>query len=207
MDTISAERLNNALILVVDDIELNQKMLTHSLLGHGYGKVVIAGDGSQALQMTHELKPDLVILDLMMPVMDGYAYCQAIRQDKAFDNMPILVQTALEDMDKKLRAFELGASDYICKPVDPGELIARTEVHLSQKFLMEDLRAYRRRMSAELDAAKLMQGRLMPGGPHIHMCERVYDMKIDAYFETSFHLGGECWGIRPLSDKRRARWM
>lgn len=207
MNNISDERLYNALILVVDDLELNRKMLSHSLKAKGYTNVVVAEDGSQALQMTHELKPDLVILDMMMPAMDGFSYCQAIRTDKAYDSMPIIVQTALDDMEKKLRAFQLGASDYICKPVDPGELTARTHVHLSQKLLMEDLRNYRQRMMAELDSAKLMQTRLMPTGQQIQMCERVYDMKIAAHFETSSHLGGDCWGMRPLSDSRLAIWI
>ncbi len=206
-DTISEERLHNSLILVVDDIELNHKMLTHSLNAKGYTNIIVAEDGSQALQMTQEMKPDLVILDLMMPVMDGFSYCQAIRQDRAYDDMPILVQTALEDIDKKLRAFDLGASDYICKPVDPQELAARTRVHLTQKLLMQDLRTYRRKMTAELEAAKLMQTRLMPGAQHIQMCERVYNMGIGSHFETSSHLGGDCWGMRPLSDHRLAIWM
>lgn len=207
MDTISSERLLNSLILVVDDVELNRKMLTHSLQGAGYTNVVVAEDGSQALQITHELRPDLVILDLMMPTMDGYAYCTAIRQNKSYDSMPILVQTALDDMDKKLRAFQLGASDYICKPVDPGELIARTRVHLMNKHLLEDLQLYRKRVMAELDSAKIMQTRLMPSAQQIQMCERVYDMKIGSKFETCSHLGGDCWGMRPLSDNRIAIWI
>jgi len=207
MDSISAERLHNSLILVVDDMELNRKMLVHSLKAKGYTNVIIAEDGSEALTLTHELKPDLVILDLMMPTMDGYAYCQAIRQNSAYNNMPILVQTALDDIDKKLRAFQLGATDYICKPIDPGELNARTHVHLINKLLVEDLQTYQKRMMCELDSAKHMQMRLMPTAQQIQMCERVYDLKIASCFETSSHLGGDCWGIRPLSENRMAIWM
>lgn len=206
-DAIGPERLLESLIIVVDDVELNRKMLTHSLTSQGYSNVVVAADGSQALQMTHDLKPDLVILDLMMPTMDGFAYCKAIRQDKAFDNMPIIVQTALHDIEQKLRAFQSGASDYICKPVDPGELAARTKVHLNQKLLMEDLRDYRQRVSAELDAARLMQNRIMPSAHQIEMCERVFDIKIASHIEMSSALGGDCWGIRPLSDHRLAVFM
>ncbi len=207
MDTIDADRLHKALILVVDDMELNRKVLTHSLAARGYHNVVTANEGSQALQITNDMKPDLVILDMMMPEMDGFAYCKAVRQNKAFDNMPIIVQTALEEMNQKLRAFQLGASDYLCKPIDPGELIARTQVHLSQKLLMEDLRAYRARTNAELAAARNMQNRLMPSAHNVEVCERVYNMKIGSYFETSSILGGDCWGMRPLSDNRLAIYM
>lgn len=204
---IGTERLLESLIIVVDDVELNRKMLTHSLNSQGYNNIVTAADGSQALQMTHDLKPDLIILDLMMPTMDGFAYCKAIRQDKTFDKMPIIVQTALDDIEQKLRAFQSGASDYICKPVDPGELVARTKVHLNQKLLMEDLQEYRQRISAELDAARLMQNRIMPSQHQVEMCERVFDMKIASHLEMSSALGGDCWGVRPLSDHRLAVFM
>lgn len=206
-DDIAAERLYRSLILIVEDIEVNRRMLSHSLQARGYTNIATATDGAQALEMTLELKPALVILDLMMPGMDGFAYCQAIRRDHAFDDMPILVQTALSDMEQKLRAFELGATDYICKPIDPGELSARTQVHLLQKIMMQDLKEYRRAVSAELAAARTMQNRLMPGEPQIQMCERVYDMKIASHFETSSALGGDCWGMRPLSDSRLALYM
>ncbi len=201
-DVIDRERLHNALILVVDDAEINRKVLSHSLNSQGYNNVVIAEDGSQALQMTHDLKPDLVILDLMMPSMDGFAYCKAVRQNQSFSNMPIIVQTVLDDMEQKLKAFQTGASDYICKPINPSELVARTNVHLNQRFLVEDLRAYRARISADLDAARDMQNRLMPGHPQIEMCERVFNMKIASHFETSSALGGDCWGMHPLSNHR-----
>lgn len=206
-DSIPLERLHNALILIVDDIELNRKMLSHNLNARGYTNVLVAEDGSKALQMTRELKPDLVILDLMMPAMDGFSYCQVIRQDKIYNNMPIIVQTALDEMDNKLRAFQLGASDYICKPIDPDELNARTQVHLSRKLLMEDLQTYQKRMMTELEAARAMQTRIMPTDHQIGMCERVYDMKLGFHFETSSALGGDCWGIRPLSDNRLAIFM
>jgi sigma-B regulation protein RsbU (phosphoserine phosphatase) len=207
MIPVTDERLINAKILVVDDIELNRKMLTHSLNANGYRNITVAHDGSQALTLTRELRPDLVILDLMMPTMDGFAYCQAVRQDPSFDNMPIIVQTVLEQINDKMKAFELGASDYICKPIDPGEISARTYVHLSRKLLMQDLSDYKARITLELEAAKKMQCRLMPTTQQIQMCERVFNMKIANYFETSSHLGGDSWGMRPLSDNRLAIWM
>lgn len=206
-DYIEPKRLHDSLILVVDDVELNRKMLVHSLNAQGYHRVVMAADGSQALEMTHDLKPDLVILDLMMPTMDGFAYCKAVRQEKMYDNMPIIVQTALHDIDKKLTAFQMGASDYICKPIDPGELTARTKVHLSQKLMMEDLRTYRKRINAELDAAKAMQARLMPNAYQLEIYENVFNMKIAHHFKTSSALGGDCWGTRPLSENRLAIYM
>ena len=205
MDNIIAkERLHNALILIVDDVETNRTMLLRSLNNRDYNNIFIAKDGAEALQMTRDLKPDLVILDLVMPGMDGFSYLQAIRHDPAFDNMPIFVQTILEDIQDKLKAFHLGASDYVCKPIDPDELSARVQVHLMKKLLVEDMHNYQLRTEAEIQSAKSMQERLMPNEQGIAMCERVFDMKISGYVENSSLLGGDCWGMRPLSDKKLA---
>lgn len=207
MHTISQDKINNALILVVDDIELNHKMLEHSLQAVGYTNILIANDGQQALKITQEKNPDIVILDLMMPHMDGFAYLEVIRNNPAFKNTPILVQTVLEDIENKIKAFSLGASDYICKPLDPTELAARVHVHLSNKLLTQELLDYQRSMKQEFESARKMQTRIMPSAQQINMSERVYDMKIANYFETSSHLGGDCWGMRPISETQFALWM
>jgi len=203
-NTVLSDRIHNSLILVVDDTDTNRAMLQRSLGSRGYNKVLMARDGAEALQITHDLKPDLVILDLVMPGMDGFAYCQAVRRDPLFDNMPILVQTMLEDMENKLKAFYLGASDYISKPIDPDELSARTQMHLTKKILMEDMIQHKKQIHAEMQAARAMQNRLMPDAASIAMCERIYDMKIAAHFETSSMLGGDCWGVRPIMEKKLA---
>lgn len=207
VDAIPLERLLKSRILIVDDVEVNRRVLAHSLMARGYSNIVTATDGSDALLMTQEVTPDLVILDLMMPGMDGFAYCEAIRKEALYDTMPIIVQTALGEMEQKLRAFELGASDYITKPIDPGELNARTKIQLSQKFMTEDLRQYHTIIKAELEAAREMQARLMPAEQQIEMCELTFDMKIAAHFETSSALGGDCWGMSPLSPSQLALYM
>ncbi len=121
--------------------------------------------------------------------------------------MPIIVQTALDEMEHKLNAFKLGASDYITKPVDGRELEARVLVHLTNKFLMQDLSSCNMQILMEMEAAKAMQNRLMPTAHQVKMCERVFDIDIGSYFETSSLLGGDCWGMRPLSDTKLAIYM
>ncbi len=207
METVDPTRLHASRILVVDDIELNRELILQSLKQAGFHNIHLAADGSEALRLTRELRPDLVILDLMMPSMDGFAYCEAVREDEAFKHMPIIVQTALDDIEQKMRAFRLGASDYICKPLDPGELIARTKVHLNQKILMLDLFQFQQAMKAELRSARQMQLRLMPSESFTTMCERVYDMDIASHFQTSSELGGDGWGMRPITDNKIAIWV
>ncbi|MBY0407819.1 MAG: fused response regulator/phosphatase [Rickettsiales bacterium] len=201
------QRLREALILVVDDSQLNLKILSSNLRVRGYTNLIFAHNGREAVEMTHEHKPELVILDLMMPDMDGFDYCRTIRQDEQFRTMPIIVQTALDEIEHKLNAFNVGASDYICKPVDGGELESRVQVHLTNRMLLQDLVMYNQHIRAEMEAAKAMQLRLMPSEHQIKMCERVFDIQIASYFETSSTLGGDCWGMRPLSDDKLAIYM
>jgi phosphoserine phosphatase RsbU/P len=203
---IESARLKNALILVVDDIELNRKMLLHSLQAHGFTNLMCTDDGANALEICHQHRPDLVILDLMMPAMDGFSFLRAIRRDSSFRRMPIIVQTVLDDIEKKVTAFSLGASDYICKPLEPAELSARTLVHLKNKFLAEDLYLYKQRITEELETARIMQKRLMPSSAQLQLAERVYDMDVHTHFEASNILGGDSWGIHPLSNHKLAIW-
>lgn len=201
------QRLLNALVLIVDDVLVNTKLIASQLSARGYNNVLFASNGREALDISLNERPDLVILDLMMPDMDGFEYCKLIREDASFNDMPIIVQTALDQMEYKLHAFSAGASDYISKPVDGGELEARVRVHLTNKFLIHDLRDYNDRIQHELNAARAMQDRLMPNEQHIRMCERVFDLNIAAHFETSSTLGGDCWGMRPMGDDKLAVYM
>lgn len=200
-------RLQNASVLVVDDVQVNTKLLASQLKARGYKNILFASNGREAVEITQRARPDLVILDLMMPDMDGFDYCRMIRKDTSFDDMPIIVQTALDQMEYKLNAFNVGASDYLSKPVDGGELEARVRVHLTNKFLIHDLRKYNEQIQHEIQAARGMQDRLMPNEQHIKMCERVFDMKIASHFETSSLLGGDCWGTYPISDGKLAIYM
>ena len=204
---VDSKRLHDALILVVDDVKLNLKMITSNLQARGYSNILHAHNGIEALELSYKLRPDLVILDLMMPDMDGFEYCQVIRKDASFNNMPIIVQTALDEMEHKLNAFKLGASDYITKPVDGRELEARVLVHLTNKLLLEGLTNCNMQIMMEMEAAKAMQNRLMPSEHQVQMCERIFDLDISSYFETSSMLGGDCWGMRPVSDTKLAIYM
>lgn len=202
--TLPEPRLRGANILIIEDVELNQRMLAHILQGYGYKNVHIASCGQEGLERTQALRPDLVLLDLMMPGMDGFEYTSLVRSRREFDDIPILVQTMLDEQEHKVRIFELGATDFVNKPVLPGELIARVKVHLERRYLLEDLRAYRERIGEELEAARAMQDKLMPAQQQASMCERVYDLQIATHFESCSELGGDGFGIKPISDTRLA---
>ncbi|GIO01214.1 DNA-binding response regulator [Brevibacillus halotolerans] len=114
-------------ILVVEDEVSISKLIQFNLEKAGY-KVITAFDGKQALTMAREEKPDFIILDLMLPYMDGLDVCKTLRQERI--NTPILILTAKEDELDKILGLELGADDYITKPFSPREVVARVKAIL-----------------------------------------------------------------------------
>ena len=151
-----AERFAKARLLVVDDIPLNIKVITAALHGAGYSNIHSATNGMEALKETYHLQPDLVLLDIMMPVMDGFEYCRIIRSDGGAHRMPIIVQTALNERADKLQALSCGADDFINKPIDCEEMILRVHVHLERYFMFQDTE----NMQKELSNVKSMIGQL-----------------------------------------------
>lgn len=121
-------------ILVVDDIEDNLSLLQAVLTEEGY-EVDIANNGKSALANIEASPPDLVLLDTMMPKMDGYEVTRRIRQNKQLPFIPILLITAYEDVNVP-QGLDLGANDFIRKPIDYDELIARIKASLRLKDMM-----------------------------------------------------------------------
>ncbi|MBE9067716.1 response regulator [Leptolyngbya cf. ectocarpi LEGE 11479] len=120
------------LILVVDDQPANLKLL-RQLLTQTSCKLTFASSGRQALERVNAVLPDLILLDLMMPDIDGLTVCQSLRQNPDTADIPIIFLTASHETEHLLQAFEYGAVDYITKPFVPAELLARVRVHLSLK--------------------------------------------------------------------------
>ncbi len=113
-------------ILVVDDEEVNLRMLTQWLMPLGY-EVEVATNGAEAVRKAREGGIGLIILDIMMPVMDGYEACGILKEDSATKNIPIIMVTALHDREAKLKGLTASANDFLSKPIDQTELIIRVK--------------------------------------------------------------------------------
>jgi len=111
-------------ILVIDDTEFMTKLISDVLMNEGY-EVVTASNGRQGIEMVRIEKPDLVLLDVVMPDMDGFEVCRILREDEGNNLMPIIMLTAQDNEDDKLTGLELGADDYITKPFNTRELVSR----------------------------------------------------------------------------------
>jgi putative two-component system response regulator len=122
----------NSRILIVDDIPANIQVLVSILKEDGY-QLSVATGGKQALDLIEKVGPDLVLLDIMMPDMDGYEVCRRLKADEATRHIPVLFITALVDAEDEAKGLALGAVDYITKPINPELLRARVRNHLELK--------------------------------------------------------------------------
>lgn len=199
----ATDRVLDAAILVVEDNAVSQRLIIESLRRHGFRKVVGVSSGEEALHHVEQLAPNLIILDLMMPNMDGFALCREFRKRKALRNIPILVHTALEDEQARLSIFGMGASDLVRKPVNDEELVARCRIHIEKSFILKDLQDYRLRMEDDLGHARAMQNMLMPDNARIAEVEYDFGLDIRSLFSPSFVIGGDFWGMRPLPGNRK----
>jgi CheY-like chemotaxis protein len=130
-------------VLMVDDSDINLQTLYQTLENQGYS-LLIARSGEDALRIAAKADPDLILLDVMMPGIDGYETCARLKADENTRNSVIIFLSALQSTQEKVRGFSLGAVDFITKPFDPAEIVARVsrhlEVHLGHKILLEENR-------------------------------------------------------------------
>lgn len=126
-------------ILIVEDNPLNAKLLLKFLTRAGFARVSIAEDGQTALEQVQASPPDLILLDVMMPGIDGFETCQYLKEMEQGKDIPVIFMTALADTEHKLKAFQLGAIDYIAKPFHKEEILARIDVHLKLRSLTQQL--------------------------------------------------------------------
>lgn len=125
-------------ILIVDDNTDNLRMLARMLRGYHF-YVTPASSGAIALKAAQEEQPDLVLLDINMPKMNGYEVCEAFKNDDRLQDVPIIFVSADDEPLDKLRAFDVGGVDYVTKPVDEQEMVARIETHLTIRRLQREL--------------------------------------------------------------------
>ncbi len=155
-------------VLLVDDNPTNLQVLFQTLDGRGY-KLLIAKSGENALRIAREANPQLVLLDIMMPGMDGYEVCRQLKADTETEETAVIFLSALGETKDKVKGLELGAVDYITKPFQADEVIARVNTHLTIHRLKqslatrnEQLQAANERMKQDLEAAARVQQSLLP---------------------------------------------
>ena len=131
---------NATSILVVDDTPTNVGVLLE-VLGRAGHKVLVARDGESALEQASYAHPELILLDVMMPGLDGFETCRRLKRESSTAHIPVIFMTALSEVHDKVRAFEAGAADYVSKPFQHEEVLARVQAHLALARLRRELAA------------------------------------------------------------------
>ena len=193
-------------ILVVDDDEANRETLGRRLERQGH-TVTTAPDGAAALALARREPFDLVLLDVMMPVLDGYGALDALKADETLRHIPVIMISALDELVSVVRCIERGAEDYLPKPFDPTLLRARIGASLEKKALRDQEQRYlhqidetRRRLEAELDeAARYVRSILPP--------PTTEPLRIDWSYAPSMQLGGDAFGYHWLDDDHLAIYL
>jgi sigma-B regulation protein RsbU (phosphoserine phosphatase) len=183
-------------ILVVDDSATNLQVLARTLAVTGH-RILAAKDGTTALDIAKRTQPDLILLDVMMPGMDGFEVLRALQAQPETRHTLVIFLSARGEVSDKVSGLELGAIDYITKPIQGEEVLARVAAHLSRLHLERELRRSRDRLDKELAGAARMQQALLPAKMPPHPA-----MRFGAFYQTSRHAGGDYYDVLPLSGGR-----
>lgn len=175
-------------ILIVDDEPINLQVLVNHLSRQNYA-LTQATSGQEALEIIKSgFKPDLILLDVMMPRMTGYEVTQQLRHRFPANDLPILLLTAKTQVSAIVQGLNIGANDYLAKPIAKDELLARIKTHLS----LGQLRAENFRLSAELDVAKQLQEMVLPKQSEL---DAVEGLEIAAFMEPADEVGGDYYDV------------
>ena len=194
---MSALQDDVARILVVDDTEANRDLLVRRLHRQGHATQT-ANDGREALDMLAGAEFDLVLLDIMMPEVNGYEVLERMRADPALHHVPVILISALGDTDSIIKGIELGADDYLPKPFNPHILRARVEASLARKRLHDREQMHARSLERELDIAREIQAGFLPAE-----LPAVPGWELATWFQPARRVSGDFYDAFPVHDGRR----
>lgn len=191
---MTEDRSAPARIMVVDDVEVNRDLLSRRLQRMGH-VVTTANDGREALDLTSDPSWDLIMLDVMMPVLDGIGALTALKANEATRHIPVIMISANTELETVVKCIELGAEDYLPKPFDPVLLRARVGASLEKKRLRDREQARAKRMQKELEVGARIQRDFLP-----ESLPTVPGYQFAARFEPAREVGGDFYDAFRLPD-------
>lgn len=193
-------------ILVVDDNADNRETLARRLQRQGHATVT-AGDGAEALAIARSEPFDLVLLDVLMPVLDGYGALEAFKADEALRHIPVIMISALDEIDSVVHCIERGAEDYLPKPFNPVLLRARIGASLEKKRFRDQEQTYLRRIE---ETQRLLKGELDEAAKYVRSifpAPTEAPFRIDWSYAPSMELGGDAFGYHWIDDDHFAIYL
>jgi len=192
---MAVKELSECRVLIVDDVKANVDMLVEALRGDY--KLSVALGGEAALRAVEKSPPDLLLLDIVMPELDGYEVCRRLRADPATRDLPVMFLSSLEDVKDKAKGFELGANDYLTKPFEILEVKARVNSLLKAKAYADAVKAAQER---DMTIAREIQLGLLPSDFGARSAGTAWD--VHAVIEPARHVGGDLFEVLRLSEDR-----
>jgi serine phosphatase RsbU (regulator of sigma subunit) len=183
-------------ILIVDDEPLNIDFLQQELEGPEF-ETLTAANGNEALERVQSGRPDLILLDIMMPLMDGFEVLRRLKADAALRSIPVIVISAATDMASVVRGIQLGAEDFLPKPFEPTLLRARISSSLEKKRLHDLEQVYRKGLERELDIAREIQQGFLPAE-----LPKLEGWDLAAYFQAAREVAGDFYDAFVLPGGR-----
>jgi sigma-B regulation protein RsbU (phosphoserine phosphatase) len=181
-------------ILIVDDVPANLRLLSQILAEEGY-HVRPVPDGPLALAAAQAEPPDLILLDIRMPEMDGYDVCEHLKVDGQTRDIPIIFISALDATQDKVRAFQAGGVDYVTKPFQAAEVLARVKTHLALRRLQKQLQDANEKMARELALAGEIQASFLRSA-----LPSIPGWQLSAAFQPAGQAAGDFYDLIPLPD-------
>ncbi len=182
------------LILIVDDNPANVEILQMRLMANSYD-VITAADGEMGLTMAREKLPDLILLDIMMPKMDGFEVCRQLKGDPTLPFMPIILVTAKTESKDVVAGLEAGGDEYLTKPVDHAALVARVKSMLRIKSLHDTVLEQSTELEKQLKTATKIQTLFWPEIPELEAGAHIWAVSIPASY-----VGGDLYDVIKLPD-------
>jgi adenylate cyclase len=184
------ESISKGVIVIVDDKPTNLGVLFDFLTDSGF-KVLVAQDGESAIEKVNYGHPDLILLDVMMPGIDGFETCRRLKANPLTQDIPIIFMTALSDTVDKVKGFNLGAVDYVIKPVQQEEVRARVTTHLTIRSLQKKLEAQNAQLQQEIRDKQLAEEQLAAQNLQLQQAEEKYRSIVENATEGIFQVTTE----------------
>ncbi len=188
------------IILIVDDSPNNLEIAGSILESAGYD-IILASSGYQSLQILEQIQPDLILLDIMMPEMDGIEVCKRIKKNDKYKDIPLIFLTALSESEHVIKGFNEGGVDYVNKPFLREEFLARVKNHIDLYHSRKRITDYMKKMDSELKRASEYISSLLPKPL------RQTNLSIDYFFKPSIALGGDLLGYHFIDKDNLAIYL
>lgn len=192
------ENFKDAKILIVDDQKHNRDLVKFFLQQIGLCNFLEAESAIEAVELSLRHIPDLIFLDINLGDDSGFNVCKILKETDESKDIPIIFLSSYSETENRTKGYKIGAVDFVSKPINHYEIIARTKVHLKNGQLLKQLQEYQNRTSQELEKAKKTQNATLPSPMEIELLEYKNKIKIESVFNSSSELAGDYWKVIQL---------